>query len=167
MKARQQAQPAETVESWPLAKIVPYPNNPRTHPDAQIELLARLMSEHGVDQPIVVDEAGVIIKGHGRLLAANLAGMRMFPVVVKRGLTEEQKRAERLADNQIALLAGWDRDFVRLELGELQLAGYDIPLLGFDAVELASFLDASPGLTDPEIAPEPPAVPVSRLGDLW
>ena len=89
------------------------------------------MKEHGVDQPIVVNEHGIIIKGHGRLMAAKLAGMETFPVVVKRGLTEEQKRAERIADNQIALLAGWDLDMIKLELTDLTLSGYDMPQLRF------------------------------------
>lgn len=137
-------EPAEKVEVWALDDIVPYERNPRTHPDAQIELLARLMKEHGVDQPIVVDEHGTIIKGHGRLMAARLAEMWTFPVVVKRGLTEDQKRAERIADNQIALLAGWDKELIRLELGELKLAGYQLPLLGFEDMQLVAFMAAGP-----------------------
>jgi ParB-like chromosome segregation protein Spo0J len=139
-KPQRKQEPAETVKVWPLDEIVPYERNPRTHPDAQIEMLARLMQEHGVDQPIVVDEHGVIIKGHGRLMAAKLAGMDSFPVVVKRGLSEDQKRAERMADNQVALLAGWDKELVRLEMGELKLAGYDLPLLGFDDQQLVAFM---------------------------
>jgi len=138
-KVKFKHEPAEKVEVWKLDDIVPYERNPRTHPEHQIELLARLMVEHGVDQPIVVDEDGIIIKGHGRLLAAKLAGMSMFPVVVKRGLNENQKRADRLADNQVALLAGWDPELVRFELGELQQAGFDMPLIGFDREELELF----------------------------
>jgi DNA modification methylase len=160
-------QPAETVKVWPLDEIIPYERNPRTHPDAQIALLARLMKEHGVDQPIVVDEHGVIIKGHGRLKAARLAGMDSFPVVIKRGLTEDQKRAERIADNQIALLASWDLDMIKLELGELTLAGYELPLLGFDQTELAGFLDSNEGQTDPDAAPPLPDKPIVRPGELW
>jgi DNA modification methylase len=160
-------QPAETVKVWPLDEILPYERNPRTHPDHQIELLARLMKEHGVDQPIVVDEHGIIIKGHGRLMAAKLAGMSTFPVVVKRGLSEDQKRAERIADNQVALLAGWNLDMIKLELGELTLAGYDMPLLGFDEAALAMFMDTNPGKVDPDQTPEAPTIPVSRTGDLW
>jgi ParB/Sulfiredoxin domain len=143
-------EPAETVKVWPLDEIVPYPGNPRTHPDSQIELLAKLMQDHGIDQPIVVDEHGVIIKGHGRLKAAKRAGFASFPVVIKRGLTEAQKRAERLADNQIALLAGWDQELIRLEIGELKLAGYDLPLLGFEDGQLAAFaLPFQSGENDP------------------
>lgn len=136
-------EPAETVKVWPLDEIVPYERNPRTHPDAQIEMLARLMQEHGVDQPIVVDEAGVIIKGHGRLRAARLAGMSTFPVVVKNGLTEDQKRAERISDNQVSLLAGWDHGLMKLEMNDLSLAGYEMSLLGFDSTEMAQFTNGS------------------------
>lgn len=141
-------EPAEKVEVWPLSDIVPYERNPRTHPKHQIELLARLMAEHGVDQPIVVDENGIIIKGHGRLLAAKFGGMSTFPVVVKKGLSENQKRAERMADNQVALLAGWDTELMRLEVGELRLGGYDMSLLGFDNDQLAEFSDLLPRLPD-------------------
>jgi hypothetical protein len=163
------AQPAEHVETRPLTAITPYPQNARTHTDQQIELLANLMLRYGVDQPIVVDEAGVILKGHGRRLAAIKAGFKTFPVVVQRGLSDDDKRALRIADNQVALLAGWDQRLMQLELGELKLAGFDLPLLGFGDAELASFLDANPGLTDPDEVPEAPApaVAVSRPGDVW
>jgi DNA modification methylase len=161
------AQPAERVENRPLTAIVPYPQNARTHTDEQIDLLANLMLRYGVDQPIVVDEAGVILKGHGRRLAAIKAGFETFPVVVQHGLSDDDKRALRIADNQVALLAGWDAELMQLELGELKLHGFDLPLLGFGDAELASFLDSNPGLTDPDEVPEPPAVPVTRPGDVW
>jgi hypothetical protein len=92
----------------PLASVKPYPRNTRTHPPAQIELLASLLRKFGPDQPIVVDEGGVILKGHGREEAARTAGMASFPVVERRGLSEEDKAALRIADNQVALLSGWD-----------------------------------------------------------
>ncbi len=166
LKVIEASWPADVVERWALVDIKPYPNNARTHSDEQIALLARLMTEHGVDQPIVVDENGVILKGHGRLKAAALAGFETFPVVVKRGLTEEQKRADRIADNQVALLAGWDMPLLKLELGGLLSAGFDMPLLGFDTAELRQFTASDDG-PDPEITPEPPAVPIVRTGDLW
>lgn len=156
MAKRAKAHPADTVESWTLDKIIPYERNPRTHPPEQITLLARLMREHGIDQPIVVDEAGVILKGHGRLLAAREAGFSHFPVVAHRGLSEDEKRAIRVADNQVALLAGWDGELLRSELDALQLAGFDMPLLGFDNVQLVQFLagmgeHADAPMTDEEI----------------
>lgn len=162
------SQPAEQVESQALAAILPYPQNARTHTDQQIELLANLMLRYGVDQPIVVDEAGVILKGHGRRLAAIKAGFETFPVVVQRGLSDDDKRALRIADNQVALLAGWDPELMQLELGELQLHGFELPLLGFGDAELAAFLNPpQAGLTDPDEVPAAPTVPISKPGDVW
>lgn len=131
--------PARSVEMRRLDKIKPYPNNPRTHPPAQIDMLAGMMKRHGVDQPIVVDDDGVILKGHGRRLAALAAGFERFPVVVHKGLSDAEKRAMRVADNQAALLAGWDTELMRLEVGELKIAGYDLELLGFGEAQLVSF----------------------------
>jgi hypothetical protein len=125
--------PAARPEFWPLERIIPYPQNARTHPEAQIALLARLMREHGVDQPIVVDEAGVVLKGHGRLLAAKLAKFPVFPVAQHFDKTEVEKVAMRLEDNQLALLSGWDHELIRGEFQILKTAGYDMPLLGFDS----------------------------------
>jgi DNA modification methylase len=160
-------EPAAKPQVWPLTKIIPYPNNPRTHPDSQIELLATLMQKHGVDQPIVVDEHGFILKGHGRRLAAVKAGFEEFPVVIHRGLSENDKRAIRLADNQVALLSGWNEELLRVELNDLSKAGYDMPLLGFDNVQLVSFMANVPTGNPEAPVPEPPANPVSRAGDLW
>lgn len=161
-------EPASKPQVWPLEKIIPYPNNPRTHPDQQVELLATLMQKHGVDQPIVVDEEGFILKGHGRRMAAVKAGFEDFPVVIHRGLSDADKRAIRLADNQVALLSGWNEDLLRAELTDLSKAGYDMPLLGFDDVSLVTFMAMPPRAgADPDQEIEPPAKPVSRAGDLW
>ena len=150
-----------------IAAIVPYDRNPRTHSPEQIALLASLMTKYGIDQPIVVDEDGVILKGHGRRLAAMEAGFKAFPVVVHHGLSEDDKRAIRIADNQVALLSGWDTDLLRTELTELSVAGYDMPMLGFNDTQLVSFMASVPTGVDPEATPEPPANPISRLGDMW
>ncbi len=128
--------PANTVESWTLDRIKPYDRNPRDHPEAQIELLAKLMMRWGVDQPIVVDEEGVILKGHGRRLAALKAGFKEFPVIIRAGLTEADKQGIRIADNKVSLLAGWDEPLLRLEIDDLKLKGFDIDFLGFDEKEL-------------------------------
>ena len=120
---------AMTVKMWPLRKIIPYPGNPRNHPPEQITLLATLLKKHGPDQPIVVDEAGVILKGHGRLTASLEAGLADFPVIQRFGLPDIEKRAMRISDNAIALLSGWAPDLMRVELNGLALAGYDMPLL--------------------------------------
>jgi DNA modification methylase len=151
---------------WPLDKIIPYPNNPRTHPAEQITLLAKLFVKHGVDQPIVVDEEGFILKGHGRRMAAVEAGMRSFPVVQHKGLSDNDKRAMRLADNQVALLSGWDANLLRLELTDLKAAGFDMELIGFSGVQLVSFMANPPG-GDPEATPPRRPKPTSRTGDVW
>ena len=124
------------------------------------------MLKHGIDQPIVVDEDGVIIKGHGRRLAALDAGFDEFPVVVHRGLSEDEKRSVRIADNQVALLSGWNVELLASELGQLNAAGFDMTLVGFSNAQLATYL-APRALGDPEETPPLPKVPISRAGDLW
>lgn len=137
-----------TEKSWPAAKvemrslesILPYQHNPRTHPPAQIELLAASMKEDGVTAPIMVDEDGVILYGHGRLLAAKKNGFKKFPVIVAAGLSEDRKRAIRIKDNQIALLSGWDNELVKFEIESLKRTGYDVALLGFGEAQLVQFM---------------------------
>ena len=127
--------PAASVQMWPLARIVPYPNNPRRHPPEQVALLAGSMLVEGVTMPILVDEAGVIIAGHGRLLAAQKNGFAEYPVVIAAGWSEEKKRAARIRDNSISLLSGWDAGLLKGEWGALKLGGYDMTLLGFGETE--------------------------------
>lgn len=142
--------PAEKVVMCALDKIKPYDKNPRAHPQAQIDLLAKLMLRYGVDQPIVVDEHGMILKGHGRRLAAIAAGFDAFPVVTHRGLSEENKTALRIADNQTALLSRWDDEFLRSDVSALKSEGFDLSLLGFGDGELSAFmLDRVTGPNDP------------------
>lgn len=131
--------PANRPKNWPLGKIEPYARNPRTHPPAQIALLASIFKKHGIDQPIVVDDAGVILKGHGRRLAAIEAGLAEFPVVQRFGLSDEEKTAMRIEDNQVALLAGWDQELIRGEVAVLRTAGYELALLGFGEAQLVHF----------------------------
>jgi len=125
----------------PIGDIVPYERNPRTHPEKQIELLAQLMMKYGFDQPIVVDEKGIILKGHGRRLAAIQAGFKKVPVVYLRGLSPADKQAIRIADNQVALLSGWDDELLKIEMKELQDQGFDMPMLGFPDDKLAGMFD--------------------------
>jgi hypothetical protein len=127
----------DAAKNWKLDKIVPYPKNARTHPPGQIKLLASMLTRWGPDQPIVVDEMGVILKGHGRLQAARAAGFEEFPVVQRKGMPPAEKKAMRLADNQVALLSGWDSKIMKDTMTELK--GYDIPLLGFSNTELKSY----------------------------
>lgn len=124
---------------WPLHKIKPYPNNPRTHPPTQVTLLALLLKKYGPDQNIVVDENGIILKGHGRLMAAQEAEYAGFPITQRFGMTEADKRAMRIADNQVSLLSGWDHVLMQTEVTALNESGYNMSLLAFDRVELAQW----------------------------
>lgn len=151
-----------------MASLVPYARNARTHSDEQVAQIAASIREWGWTVPVLVDEAGSIIAGHGRILAARKLGLAEVPVMVAAGWSEAQKRAYVLADNKLALNAGWDTDLLKVELGELQGGGFDLGLTGFSGDELAALLaDATAGLTDPDEVPEPPAEPVSVLGDVW
>ncbi len=156
------------IELRKLADIRPYENNPRLNDDG-VDALANSLREFGFRQPIVVDEEGVIIVGHTRWKAANKLGLDEVPVHVAAGLTPEQVRAYRIADNQTASLSAWNFDLLPLELAELQNAEFDLGLLGFDADELAKLLGNEPkeGLTDPDDIPAPPDEAVTQPGDLW
>lgn len=127
------------TREWPIGKIIPYEHNPRTHPTAQVELLSTLIEKYGPDQPIVVDENGIILKGHGRRLAVLNTKRKTFPVIQRFGLSEEDKTAMRIADNQVALLSGWDNDLVSFEVKRLDRAKYDMKLLGFGEAQLVQF----------------------------
>ncbi len=152
----------------PVADLVPYARNARTHSEAQVAQIAASIREFGFTNPILVDGDRGVIAGHGRLLAARKLGLTEVPTIELSHLSPAQRRAYVLADNRLALSAGWDDDMLRLELGELQLEGFDLGLTGFDAGELASLLtEPTSGLTDPDDVPEPPAVPVACAGDVW
>jgi DNA modification methylase len=161
--------PAMAAKLRPLVEISPYPGNPRTHPPAQVAMLSELLRKYGADQPIVVDEKGVILKGHGRRLAALLAGFEEFPVVERLGLSEGEKIAMRIEDNQVALLSGWDQALMKVELLQLQGYGHSVLNLGFPEVQLRSFgvEIGNAGQRDPEITPEKPKQAVSKTGDVW
>jgi DNA modification methylase len=160
--------PSLTVEYRPLAALTPFANNPRTHSDAQVAEIAASIREFGWTNPILVDGANGIIAGHGRLLAARQLGMTTVPVIELAGLSEAQKRAYVIADNKLALNAGWDNDLLALELGDLQGLGFDLSLTGFSDDELAGLLSVgTAGLTDPDQVPPIPEHPVSQAGDLW
>lgn len=159
--------PADAVERRPVAELVPYARNARTHSEAQIGQLAASIREWGWTTPVLVDEAGSIIAGHGRVLAAGRIGLGDVPVMVARGWSEAQKNAYRLADNKLTENGGWDEALLRLEVQDLQALGFDVPLLGFSAQEVARLTDSNPGLTDPDEAPPLPAEPVTQAGDVW
>jgi DNA modification methylase len=151
-----------------LESIKPYPNNPRVNDDA-VAAVARSIQEFGFRQPIVVDQVGIIIVGHTRYKAALSLGLKSVPVHVATGLTPEQIRAYRIADNQTNRLSDWDNDRLVTELFELQKVEFDLGAIGFTRDDLASLIDpgANSGLTDPDAVPEPPEQPVTRSGDLW
>lgn len=168
MKSPKTAWPADKVERRSVESLVPYARNARTHSDAQVAQIAASISEWGWTTPVLVDETGSIIAGHGRVMAARKLGIAEVPVMVASGWTEAQKRAYVLADNQLALNAGWDTDMLKVELADLDGAGFDVGLIGFSPEELAKLTaDKTEGLTDPDEVPETPANPVTVLGDTW
>jgi len=130
--------PADKVERLPVDALVAYPKNARTHTDAQVDQVAASIREWGWTVPVLVDEANGIIAGHCRVEAAKRLGLTEVPVVRAEGWTDEQKRAYVLADNKLALNAGWDHELLKLELGELSEAGFDVSLIGFSDAEFAS-----------------------------
>lgn len=158
------------IERWPLDRLLPYAANARTHSEAQVAEIAGSIREFGFNNPVLVDDRGVLIAGHGRLLAARRLGLAEVPVIRLGHLTETQARAFRLADNRIALNGGWDDALLSAELARLVEEGTALDGLGFDAGELNRLLnldDPAPGLVDEDATPEPPAEPVTRPGDLW
>jgi DNA modification methylase len=167
--APQQSWPADQVERWPVDKLVPYARNSRTHSDTQVAQIAASIKEWGWTTPVLVSEDGTLIAGHGRVMAARKLGLEEVPVMVARGWTEAQRRAYVLADNQLALNAGWDMDLLSIEMQDLNADGFDLSLIGFDDKMLDALLadKTEDGLTDPDDVPEPPADPVSKLGDVW
>jgi ParB-like chromosome segregation protein Spo0J len=155
-------------ERWPLTKLIPYARNARTHSDEQVAQIAASIREFGFTVPVLVDEKGTLIAGHGRVLAAHQLGVTDVPTMVARGWTQAQIQAYRIADNQLALNAGWDRELLGIELGELKLGGFDLSLTGFGELELKDLLtERTAGLTDPDDTPAVPEHPVSQTGDLW
>ena len=145
----------------PVAELIPYARNARTHSPAQVALIAGSIREYGFTNPVLVDGANGIIAGHGRVMAARKLGLATVPVIELAHLSEAQKRAYILADNRLAEQAGWDREFLALELGDLRDMAVDLASLGFDAGELDALLRS--GEADPreDEVPEVPVVPVS------
>lgn len=159
---------------FPLHRIIqrvdirPFSGNPRTHSLEQIAQLAASIREFGWTNPLLVDAENNLIAGHGRLAAADRLGLAELPAIVLEGLTEAQKAALRIADNKLALNAGWDEALLSAELGELRDTGFDLALTGFGEDELADlFASRTAGLTDPDEAPAAPTEPISKPGDVW
>lgn len=150
-----------------VTDLVPYARNARTHSPAQVKEIAASIGEFGFTNPVLVDEVGMIVAGHGRVLAAQRLGLVRVPVIVLEGLTELQKRAYVLADNKIALNAGWDDALLKAELQDLSLAGFDMDLTGFDTRELTGVLVGTQRNRDPNLAPAPPKVARTLPTDVW
>jgi hypothetical protein len=157
-----------SVEYRATDGLVPFERNARIHSEEQVAQIAASILEFGWTNPVLLADGGGIIAGHGRVLAARKLGMAEVPTITLAGLTDEQRRALVIADNKLALNAGWDDELLALELGELREVGYDIGLVGFSDMELEAILaPKGGGLTDPEVAPEPPVDPASKIGDVW
>lgn len=169
---------ASRIEMWPLDRLKPYQRNARTHSDTQVAQIAASIVEFGFTAPLLVSDDGGILAGHGRLAAARKLDLDAVPVVVLDHLTPTQRRAYILADNQLALQAGWDQELLAVELADLSAAGFDLALTGFSDEELADLLgdieeteraDEAAPIAEPEDEdiPEAPANPVSQPGDIW
>jgi 16S rRNA G966 N2-methylase RsmD len=160
-----------TLKLRPLGELVGYAKNARTHSDAQVAEVAASISEYGFTNPVLIDETGSIIAGHGRVLAARKLGLEAVPTLTLVGLTETQKRAYRLADNRFAEKAGWDTALVLEELEALKKQAFDIALAGWSEDDLAAMLEAAKvgqaDTGDEDEVPEPPVDPVTKLGDVW
>ena len=161
--------PVIQIERVAIAALIPYVRNSRTHSDAQVAQIAASIREFGFTNPVLLDEANGIIAGHGRVLAARKLGMQDVPAIRLAHLTEAQKRAYVIADNKLALNAGWDEELLRLELKDLQDLNFDVALTGFSTEELDALMapPGTEGLTDPDAVPEAPEHPVSVPGDVW
>jgi len=157
------------IEYLDPSQLTPYANNARTHSPEQIDQIAASIKEFGFVNPILVDERGVIVAGHGRLAAARKLEMSQVPVIYLTHLTETQRRGLIIADNRIALNAGWDEELLKLELETLKVEDFDLDLLGFDPTEIDDLLFSGEEDTseEDEAVPELPEKPISKPGDVW
>ena len=157
------------IEQIGIATLIPFAKNSRTHSDAQVAQIAASIREFGFTNPVLIDEANGIIAGHGRVLAARKLKLTDVPCIRLAHLTDAQKRAYVIADNKLALNAGWDEAMLKLELADLKALDFDLDLTGFNTDEIDALLaeKGTEGLTDPDDTPEPPVEPVTRLGDVW
>lgn len=156
------------VDYRPISALKPDPRNARTHPKRQVEQLVRSIREFGFTNPILIDEADVLIAGHGRLRAARELGLSDVPTIRLEGLTEARKKALRIADNKIALNAGWDLEILKLELDEIGTldVDFDLSLTGFASGEIDLALKAAND-PDDDVIPAVPQEPKTQLGDIW
>lgn len=159
------------VVRWPVERLLPYARNARTHSDEQVAQIAASIAEFGWTNPILAGGDGVVIAGHARLLAARKLGITEVPVIILDHLSESQRRALVIADNRLALNAGWDEEMLRVELDALREDDFNLDLLGFDDDELEALLTEPDsevtGNTDDDAVPETPETAVTLVGDVW
>lgn len=155
------------IEYKKIEDLIPYVNNTRTHNENQVMQIASSIKEFGWTNPILLDGENGIIAGHGRLMAAKKLNETEVPTIQLHGLSESQKKAYIIADNKLALNAGWDDELLKLELAGLKDAGYDLSLTGFNADELIAFEPIKEGLVDEDEVPEVPEEPKAKLGDIY
>ena len=157
------------IEQVKLDALIPYARNSRTHSDAQVAQIAASIKEFGFTNPVLIDETGSIIAGHGRVMAARKLAIADIPSIRLTHLTEAQKKAYVIADNKLALNAGWDDEMLAVELTDLKDMGFDLDLTGFSTDEIEALLapTGTEGLTDEDAVPEVPEAPVTVLGDVW
>ncbi|WP_274619469.1 ParB/Srx family N-terminal domain-containing protein [Escherichia coli] len=149
----------------PLQELSPYAHNARTHSTEQVAQLVESIKQFGWTNPVLIDEKGEIIAGHGRVMAAEMLKMDSVPVIVLSGLTDEQKKAYRLADNRLPMNAGWDEDLLRMELSDLINADFDVSLTGFIPTEIDELLtDVLPGKSFYSVMYAPSCVKISLMG---
>lgn len=163
-------QGAKTIEWLETKGLIPYAKNSRTHSEAQVAQIAGSIKEFGFNNPVLVDEDNGIIAGHGRVMAAQKLGLQAVPCIRLAHLSDTQRKAYVIADNRLALNAGWDDQMLTLELQELDGEDFDLSLLGFEADELNALLNPikeTEGLTDEDAVPDVPEEPKTKPGDIY
>ena len=156
------------IETIKTTALIPYARNSRSHSESQVAQIAGSIREFGFTNPVLIDADNGIIAGHGRVMAAGVLGLASVPCIRLAHLTDTQKRAYIIADNKLALNAGWDEEMLGLELAELGDLDFDLSLIGFDEAELGDIMaETTEGETDPDDVLEPPVDPVTVLGDVW
>lgn len=166
---KERLEPKLKIEQWPIERVLPYAKNARLHSPAQVDAIEASIKEFGFINPCLVDADGMLIAGHGRILALKKSGASTVPVIRLGHLNETQSRALRIADNSLPAQATWDAALIQAEIAALRLAGFNIPLLAFPEAQLRGWgiSMGTESAEDPEVAPTPPKKPVVRKGDLW